>query len=97
MKRIFSVLAVTALMVAMLVASVSPVFAKPPMFTAVCHHGRPDARLHGERKVYSPSFRRRGGGGWECSDPCQFRAQGGAEAGAASSPSFLSPLFTNCW
>ena len=39
MKRIFSVLAVTALMVAMLVASVSPVFAKPQIYTSECHMG----------------------------------------------------------
>ena len=36
MKRIFSVLAVTALMAAMLVASVSPVFAKPKLYTSEC-------------------------------------------------------------
>jgi hypothetical protein len=36
MKRIFSVLAVTALMVAMLVASVSPVLAKNQRYTAEC-------------------------------------------------------------
>jgi hypothetical protein len=36
MKRIFSVLAVTALMVAMLVASVSPVLAKNQRYTATC-------------------------------------------------------------
>ena len=36
MKRIFSVLAVTALMVAMLVASVSPVLAKNPRLFSDC-------------------------------------------------------------
>jgi hypothetical protein len=36
MKRIFSVLAVTALMVAMLVASVSPVLAKNPRVFSDC-------------------------------------------------------------
>jgi hypothetical protein len=68
MKRIFSVLAVTALMVAMPVASVSPVFAKPKKeYTAECVHpeggnlsftGTKDL-LHGFEKE----------GGWICSKP----------------------------
>jgi hypothetical protein len=69
MKRIFSVLAVTALMVAMLVASVSPVFAKPPMFTAVCT--KPDAPTldFTGKKGLLAQLEAPGGGGWECSDP----------------------------
>jgi hypothetical protein len=52
MKRIFSVLAVTALMVAMLVASVSPVFAKPKTVNAVCTDPeRPGFELHFTGKI----------------------------------------------
>jgi hypothetical protein len=52
MKRIFSLLAVTALMVAMLVASVSPVFAKPQRYHTVCTDPeRPGFELIVEAKI----------------------------------------------
>jgi hypothetical protein len=69
MKRIFSVLAVTALMVAMLVASVSPVLAKPKKeYTADCVRPETGQTLDftGTKDLYHGFVKE---GGWECSKP----------------------------
>jgi hypothetical protein len=68
MKRIFSVLAVTALMVAMLVASVSPVLAKPKKeYTAECTKPEaPTFDFTGTKQDYHDFVKE---GGWDCSKP----------------------------
>ena len=70
MKRIFSVLAVTALMVAMLVASVSPVFAKPQFYRATCVNERGDTIIVVQKKNKAEKMIEKNEAvGFDCTEP----------------------------